>query len=353
MKTIKTAKINESIGAEKLPFFDLVAELIFHLPARSQEILAKRFGMTGEKAQTLDKIGKEYGITRERIRQIISDAIKKVSKKGAAVESIQAEEKIFFTIKENCGIIRQEEAVKKIAGALGGREENALRFFVKNLSKVKSVEVRDLTEKCWVVSTSVLEEVKTLEKTAREVLEKEGKPLKMEELAEKIQKISPQFVAKEIACFLDVLSNIKKNNFNFWGLREWPEISPRGVKDKIYLVLKEKDQPLHFVEVAEMIDAHGLSKKKAHPQTVHNELIKDERFVLIGRGIYALSDWGYKKGTVRDVIAEILKNRGPLEREHILEEVAKVRKVKKSTVMINLNDDKFFAKIGEKYGVKK
>lgn len=346
-------KTNENNGAEKLPFFDLVSKLISHLPERSQEILAKRFGLTGEKAQTLDKIGKDYSITRERIRQIISDAIKKVSKKEDDLESSQAEEKIFFTIKENCGIIRQEEAVEKLAGRLGAREENALKFFVKNLSKVKLVEVRDLTEKCWVVSASVLEEVKALEKTAREVLEKEGKPLKVEELAEKIQKIAPQFDKKEIICFLDILSNIKKNNFGYWGLKNWPEINPRGIKDKIYLVLKEKGEPLHFVEVAQMIDTHGLSKKKAHPQTVHNELIKDERFVLIGRGIYALSDWGYKKGTVRDVIAEILKNRGQMERERILEEVAKVRKVKKSTVMINLNDSKFFAKMGEKYGVKK
>jgi DNA-directed RNA polymerase delta subunit len=167
-----------------------------------------------------------------------------------------------------------------------------------------------------------------------------------------VQQISPQFTIKEVHCLLNTLCNIKKNNFGYWGLKNWPEINPRGVKDKIYLVLKEKGQPLHFVEVAEMIDMHGLSKKKAHPQTVHNELIKDERFVLIGRGIYALSDWGYRKGTVRDVITEILEKRGPLERKHVLEEVAKIRKVKKSTILINLNDEKNFAKIGNRYALK-
>ncbi len=353
MKYNKATKNAINRGAENLPFFGLVIGLISNLPERSQEILVKRFGMTGEKAQTLDKIGKDYGITRERIRQIISDAIKKVAKKEMGAEFDGAEEKIFFTIKENCGIIRQEEAVKKIAGGLGAKEENALKFFVKNLSKIKTLEVRNLTEKCWVAAVSVLEEVKTLEKTAKEVLEKEGKPLKIEVLTEKIQRISPQFTNKEIVCLMDTLCSIKKNSFGYWGLKNWPEINPRGIKDKIYLVLKEKNAPLHFIEVAEMIDKHGLAKKKAHPQTVHNELIKDERFVLIGRGIYALSDWGYKKGTVRDVIAEILKNHGPLERKHILEEVAKIRKVKRSTVMINLNDGKFFDKLGEKYAVKK
>lgn len=353
MKNNKAIKNVINKGAENLPFFALVVKMISHLPERSQEILIKRFGMTGEKAQTLDRIGKDYGITRERIRQIISDAIKKISKKELDLEFDGAEEKIFFTIKENCGIIRQEEAIKKIAGELGAKEENALKFFIKNLSKIRVMEVRNLIEKCWVANVSVLEEVKALEKTAKEVLEQEGRPLQMETLTEKIQKISPQFTNKEISCLLDTLCTIKKNSFGYWGLKNWPEINPRGIKDKIYLVLKEKNAPLHFIEVAEMIDKHGLSKKKAHPQTVHNELIKDERFVLIGRGIYALSDWGYKKGTVRDVISEILKNRGPLERKHILGEVAKIRKVKKSTIMINLNDGKFFNKVGEKYAVKK
>lgn len=353
MKTSKTTKNVADKGAEKLPFFDLVSELMAHLPERSQEILSKRFGFSGDKPQTLDKIGKDYSITRERIRQIISDAIKRISKKETDQEFAKAEEKISFTIKEKYGIIRQERAVKKIAGDFGAKEENALKFFVSNLSKIKLAEVKNLTEKCWTISVSVLEKVKEAEKTAKEILEKEGKPLKGDVLAERVQKNIPSLEKAEIMSFLDTLCAIKKNTFGYWGLKLWPEISPRGVKDKIYLVLKEKNEPLHFIEVANLIDEHGLSKKKAHPQTVHNELIKDERFVLIGRGIYALSDWGYKKGTVRDAIAEILKNRGPLERKHILEEVAKIRKVKKSTIMINLNDDKFFAKIGEKYAVKK
>lgn len=353
MKTLKKTRNIAEKEAEKLPFFDLVNGLISYLPERSQEILSKRFGFYGEKPQTLDKIGKDYNITRERIRQIISDAVKKISKKETNQEFANIEEKISFTIKENNGIIRQDKAVEKLAKNLGAKEENALKFFVSNLSKIESVEIKDLIEKCWVISVSILEKVKETEKAAEEILTKEGKPLKREELAERIQKSISSLTKEEIISFLDTLYQIKKNTFGYWGLKIWPEISPRGVKDKIYLVLKEKNEPLHFVEVANLIDEHGLSKKKAHPQTVHNELIKDERFVLIGRGIYALSDWGYKKGTVREAIAEIIKNRGPLERKHILDEVAKIRKVKKSTIMINLNDDKFFAKIGNKYTVKK
>jgi DNA-directed RNA polymerase delta subunit len=95
-----------------------------------------------------------------------------------------------------------------------------------------------------------------------------------------------------------------------------------------------------------LIDRHGLQKgkKKTHPQTVHNELIKDKRFVLVGRGTYALSEWGYKRGTVKEVLEEILrKHSRPMKRGDIIKKVLEVRQVKKSTIVINLNT--FFAKI--------
>ena len=107
-------------------------------------------------------------------------------------------------------------------------------------------------------------------------------------------------------------------------------------------------KPLHFREIARLIDEHGLYKlgKKTHPQTVHNELIKDGRFVLVGRGTYALSDWGYRPGTVREVLSSILKdNIEPMSREELLKAVMKVRQVKRSTVIINLNS--FFTKVGK------
>ncbi|HAV11549.1 MAG TPA: hypothetical protein DCX32_03320 [Candidatus Moranbacteria bacterium] len=103
---------------------------------------------------------------------------------------------------------------------------------------------------------------------------------------------------------------------------------------------------MHFKDIAEEIDKSGLNKKKTHPQTVHNELIKDKKFVLVGRGIYALAEWGYEKGTVKDVLEDILKKYpAAMTREEIIKEVLKVRQVKKSTVIINLNN--YFKKTKE------
>jgi hypothetical protein len=120
-------------------------------------------------------------------------------------------------------------------------------------------------------------------------------------------------------------------------LKEWPEINPRVIKDKAFLVFKKENKPLHFSQVAQLIGTNALV------QTVHNELIRDQRFVLVGRGIYALADWGYKPGTVKEVISGILAQSGdPLSKDEILKKVSEQRIVKANTVLLNLSNKQRF-----------
>jgi DNA-directed RNA polymerase delta subunit len=148
---------------------------------------------------------------------------------------------------------------------------------------------------------------------------------------------------------------VQQNVFSKWGLYTWSDIKPRGTREKAYLVLKNKKKPMHFRQIATLIDEAGLHSKhsQSHPQTVHNELIKDERFVLVGRGIYALKDWGYAPGTVKEVIHDILSKNGvPMKKQEIIEAVLKVRQVKTTTIAINLNT--FFEKSASGlYSIKK
>ena len=87
-----------------------------------------------------------------------------------------------------------------------------------------------------------------------------------------------------------------------------------------------------------------MFSKKAHIATTHNELIKDPRFVLVGRGLYALSEWGYINGIVKDVITKILDKSGPLSKKEIVEKVMKERYVKENTILVNLQNSKNFKK---------
>src|SRR3989338_1141635 len=122
------------------------------------------------------------------------------------------------------------------------------------------------------------------------------------------------------------------------------------MRDYAFLVIRKHGSPIHFKEVAKAITQYF--NKKAHVATTHNELIKGPRFVLVGRGLYALSEWGYMSGVVKDVIKKILEKEGPLMKDEIIKKVLKERYVKENTIMVNLQNPKFFKKSNDgKYSI--
>ena len=131
-----------------------------------------------------------------------------------------------------------------------------------------------------------------------------------------------------------------------WGLMEWRHVNPRSIRDKAIIVLGKANKPLHFVEIANKIAETGFDKKVVTVQAVHNELIRYDQFVLVGRGLYALSSWGYEPGTVADVIEKLLEKNGAMPKKKIVEMVLKQRKVKIGTISLNLQKNPHFIRVG-------
>ena len=336
-------------------FLDLAKAVLAFESERAQEVVQKRFGLAQKEPQTLEKIGQDYNITRERIRQIISDVMKKVSGKSADSNFQKAEERIIFTIKKNHGIMEAQKLIKELSGG-SELEANAIAFFGTVSKEIKSVEEKELIKKSWVISEDAVRKTKEIAQAVSGIFQKEKRLLNDLELVGKMSQsagLKAKYGDAELLSCLGALVNVKKNAFGKWGLADWKEVSPNGTRERIYLILKEKKKPLHFTEIAKLIDEYKLGKRKAHPQTVHNELIKDERFVLVGRGIYALREWGYEEGTIKDVLEDILKkSQKPLSKDEILMEVLRKRKVKKATVMINLNNPKIFVREHNSYRIR-
>ncbi len=339
--------------AEKGFFAEALNAIIGDLSTRSQEIIFSRYGISGDGALTLEEIGGKYTITRERVRQVIREALKKVREKHDHPQFIKVKDTVILAITKNSGIISRKKLLK-VLGNEDLAEQAAVRFFLECINQIKSHEVKGELSFSYSLSDFNLEKWRKTKDATLSVLKKEKKPLTAEELFQfAVRELESDLSKDHFVYHLEISQEIKQNNFGKWGAIKWKEISPKGTREKAYLVLKEAGSPLHFKEIAQRIDKHHLNKKKTHPQTVHNELIKDSNFVLVGRGIYALAEWGYQKGTVKDVIKEIIsKNSKALNREDILKKVLEIRQVKKSTIVINLNN--FFSKSKEgTYSVKK
>jgi hypothetical protein len=293
-------------------------DLLSGLKEREREVILRRFGLEGREKETLQSIGNSFGITRERVRQVEDAALKKIRSKIEKHRRIFDE---FLNYFKKFGDLRKEE---RLLEELGGNEKNELVFLLSLDRRFLRFNQNKEFYSLWTINLNSLEKVKNLIFSICKKFEREKKLMDLNE-------ISSEFKIKEklLEGFLEISKRIQKNKRGLYGLREWPEINPRGIRDKAYLVFKELKRPLHFTEVAKMIEGANL-------KSVHNELIKDERFVLIGRGIYALKEWGYFPGEVKDVIFKFLKDEGPLTKEEILERIKKQRIVKESTVLINL-----------------
>ncbi|MDO8529129.1 MAG: sigma factor-like helix-turn-helix DNA-binding protein [bacterium] len=343
--------IEDKNEGEKFSFFSALKRLFADVPERPRKIIGERYGLKTGKKKTLEEIGKEYGITRERVRQIIRETVKKIKK--AKNESLsETGKRLEFTIQEKNGIMQEE---KILSESLEPKERGAIKFFLHISDNIVFREISGELKKSWMIKSFDFSEWKKVKDGIKLILEKNQKSLAENEILKEVREFEKKDIErKKLLDYLDVSAEIQKSHFGKWGLAAWDEINPRGTREKIYLVLKEVKKPIHFREIAIFIDKYGLSgKKKAHPQTVHNELIRDNRFILVGRGTYALAEWGYRKGTVKEVLESIFKeNSKLLSREEIISKVLSIRKVKKSTVLINLNS--FFQKAGKnEYFIKK
>ncbi|MBP9751275.1 MAG: hypothetical protein KBD19_00250 [Candidatus Moranbacteria bacterium] len=355
MEQNKGKKGQEAVsrGEEVFSFARSLRDFSEVLLPRTREIVSSRFGLSGGKTKTLEEIGKEYGITRERVRQILASAFSLVKQRRDNPSYIGAASRIEESLADHSGILAADDLFAVLSG--GDKSEyGAIRFFLECLKSVKEEKETRNRPRTFVVAGFPFSEWEKVFSTAESVLRDAGTTLDADEFYDQAVKRRLSVDRKTFFDYLMASSAIRKNAFGRFGFSDSSEVRPRGTREKAYLVLKMNSAPLHFKDIAARIDEIGLQRKgrKTHPQTVHNELIKDKKFVLVGRGLYALSEWGYRRGTVREVLDGILSTSGaPMKRDRILEEVLRVRQVKRSTIIINLNA--FFEKVGkEEYTVK-
>lgn len=359
---------------------DILSLIFNNLSEKEKEIIVRRFGLEGGEKQTLEEIGQKHNITRERIRQIQSSVIKKIKSLQDLQEQLSNFNGIVKRIlSEYGGIMEENHLLDELLRYSENTAEfrQATTFIISELldDEIEKVKKTEYLLGGWKLKMLNLEITHEVIKTLREIIEKENKLHQMEELIEKFRNhdyftsnqekllssfydqlngdgVDQERLKKLVLSHLNISKNIDKNILNEWGVKDWPTVTPKRMGDKVFLVLKKSVKPMHFTEITNAINEVNFDKKVAYPATIHNELILDDRFVLVGRGIYALKEWGYERGTVSDVITEVLaEKKQALGKEQIVNEVLKKRIVKKSTIYLALTNKNKFKKIGNLYAL--
>ena len=337
-KIIKEGNSGES---NNLDATKIVNSLFSELLDREKDILSRRFGLGGGKSETLEKIGGLHKLTRERVRQIESASIKKIKKLENLVTAVEfLRQAVNDLLEENGGLVGRDYLLDILTViCLEINNENNLssddyeknrriyrnhfNFIISKLMgdsfelvdnhddfnssfKVKDLDVSSLEE----LAKDLLAKVETLKKTMKtdelisllkeldtynknkEKLERQGvditKVFKSQVFPDPAELINSN---KILYSLMQTVKNLEQNKYGEWGIADWQEIKPKTVNDKIYLILKHSGKPLHFTDIAKKINEIKFDHKNANAATVHNELILDNRYVLVGRGTYGLKEW--------------------------------------------------------------
>ncbi len=313
---------------------------------REREIISRRFGLFDRK-ETLEQIGEMLGITRERVRQLEKSVIGRLAaaaEQGSLPHITDFETKVLELLKASGEVARVSQLTSQMSTE-PSREEHARVAFLCKLSPKLSVISDDDNFFSSVAVKSVYEEKGLKARVAKlvDAIKQIGEPETINHIA-KTAGIENVQDAEALASTSKQLATLNGR----WGLVKWPMVNPKNIRDKIYVILKENGKHMHFNEIAGSIKDSEFKRKDVTTQAIHNELIKDKRFVLVGRGIYALKEWGYEKGTVADIISEVLREAGePLHRDEIVKRVLKSRFVKETTILLNLQGKPQFKRVAK------
>lgn len=314
---------------------------------REREIVSRRFGLFDRK-ETLEQIGEMLGITRERVRQLekaILIRLKIATEEGKIQAIGDVERLIIRDLAENGRVSRVHDLTQRLVDR---DEVNTYRphiAFIAELSPRLSV-VSENDHYHHAIAIAEDGDEKAIKRKVDDVvktIKAHKEPIHIDALHAQTTYEHPSHVSG-LASVSKHLAELK----NVWGLSKWPTVNPKNIRDKIYVILADSGKPMHFSDIAKAIKKSDFKRKNVTTQAIHNELIKDKRFVLIGRGIYALDSWGYSKGTVSDIIGEVLREaKEPLHRDEIVRRVLKKRQVKETTILLNLQSKPQFKRVAK------
>jgi len=324
---------------------NITKHLLSALPDRAKLVVTKRYGLDKDNERmTLEAIGEMYSITRERVRQIEHAALQNIRKSAFYKQEKPVFDELTFIMEQLGGIISEDDLLKSLAKDKS--TQNHIHFLLVVGEGFKKEKEDPEFKHRWHIDSQLAKKIhdalrKLYKNLSDDDLIPEAEMIEM--FLEQLKDVNDKYLSEEVAKrWLNISKNLAKNPLGEWGKAESQNIKTKGIRDYAFLAMRKHGSPIHFRDIAKLIEK--LFDKKAHIATTHNELIKDKRFVLVGRGLYALAEWGYVSGVVKDVIKKMLEKHGPMTKDEIVQKVMKERYVKENTILVNLQNSKHFKK---------
>jgi len=351
----QTSSTVSNLATTLVELDSIVQNLLLLLSDKEKTVIVKRFNLDGSRKHTLEEIGKEFSVTRERIRQIEKNALTKMRRNVFNTALVHVHNFSDIFLGEGGGLSKEDLLIERLLEDFSKESDlkvdvNAVRLALSlhdDLERVgNTIDFHPYVKRKGISDYAL----RNTSHKAVDQLHKHGDIKQINKLEKELAPALKEFKldAKLFQALMHIDKRLKVVDMDKVGLFEWRHIHPRTLRDKIFFILRTEKKPLHFVAIAEKISSKNFDNRSVNVQAVHNELIRHKQFVLIGRGIYALTEWGYEKGTVADVIIKVLKEKKELTQDDIIKAVLDRRQVKEITIVLALKNNSRFERVGRK-----
>lgn len=336
----------------KLNLSAIIEDIFMVLTEKEREVVVKRFSLDNKERRTLESIGQSFNVTRERVRQIEKIALGKLKRTVNSTKLRFIHELAEAVLRDNGGVLLEEDLVSRILDSLEKTfevDEHIVRLSLTICPEIRSIEKNNLYRLSWHLESLSPSIIRTALQLAVNTLKANSDVLSKEDIAKAIKsskELQSADLPKHFCESVLAIDHRIKQVDEGYGLMTWRHINPKSIRDKALIVLRREGKPMHFEAIASKITESQFDAKRVTVQAVHNELIRYSQFVLVGRGLYALKEWGYQDGTVTDIIESLLEKKSPMSKQDIIKGVLKQRQVKKGTISLNLQKNPQFERVG-------
>ena len=328
----------------KIQVKKLVDKALESLTDQQRRVLVLRFGLDGKGKRTLQEIADEYTLTRERIRQVQNMAIDRLRGDSCAEHLAEAVVYLEESLR-SCGGVASADVLCATCEIATEEEQNYIHLLLTVGDKFNDSQATDTVAQYWYVDQKHKDALDATLENVHTDIEGRGQVLLADNDLKEVFDTSSGEHKEHLPTYADAMTlslKVQKNPLGEWGLVSHPEIALNGLSAYISMVLRDAGEPLHFNEVADRITK--LRGKECHHGSCHNELVRRNEFILVGRGLYALESMGYRPGTIADIIAAGMKEHGPMTQKEIIEYVTKERHVKAQSIVLTLGKKGLFTR---------
>lgn len=316
------------------------------LSEREKDVVLRRFSLQGREKETLDRIGRSYDVTRERVRQIEVEAMKKLSVLYSDPNLKVLHALAWGILEKNGRIMEEDRLISEMIKSFASTsivDMPGIKLSLQMSPHMLKKDRNQFFRSFWRTSEIRLPEIKNCARQLKKALKAQKEVMSVSELQNAV-----------LTEMQDIAPSVLRIDFEFketpqgWGLSKWRDINPRSIRDKIMVTLRKHGKPMHFRDVVKHVTEDFPSRKTVTSQAIHNELIRQDGFPLVGRGLYGLQEWGMASGTVADLLVEVFEDADgrPLGRKEIIEKVLEKREIRLGTISLNLQKYECFVRVG-------